>query len=85
MGGHDVDLIERGNCTFTPVGDEYIYVKMSLFYIYYIMKYAVGKCVHVFSFYPHKYGGCSVHFSINLSGCSVPIHFIQCNENICVW
>jgi len=57
-----VELIARGNCTFTPVGDEYIYVKMSLlyylFYIYYIMKYAVGKCVHVFSFYPHKYGGC---------------------------
>lgn len=57
-----MELIARGNCTFTPVGDEYIYVKMSLlyylFYIYYIMKYAVGKCVHVFSFYPHKYGGC---------------------------
>ena len=38
IGVHDVDLIELGNCTFKPVGEEYMYVKyvfIVLFILYY--------------------------------------------------
>ena len=56
-----MDFIELGNCTFTPVVDEYIYVKdvFIVLFILYLLYYEVCSWkMYVFSFYPRKSGGC---------------------------